>query len=213
MARLLDLLTALALVAILIIGAVLARDRLTARARTADRLVDNWAELTSSGHRVGPDDAKAVMIEFVDYECAACRNIAPAMKRVSELFSQDLAIIYRHWPLDSHPAAFPAALAAECAAEQGHFSSLHDLLLTRTAWMRTLSFLELANEAGVPDVADFGRCIEEQRFAATVAEHANAAIAFGARGTPAFLLEGVYLRQPTSEEEFIRRVSEVLERN
>jgi hypothetical protein len=26
-------------------------------------------------------------------------------------------------------------------------------------------------------------------------------------------LEGVYLRQPTSEEEFIRRVSEVLERN
>jgi protein-disulfide isomerase len=63
------------------------------------------------------------VVVYGDYECPFC---AAAEVRLRELH---LRVVFRHFPVrTSHPRAYPAAHAAEAAAEQGAFWAMHDAL-------------------------------------------------------------------------------------
>jgi protein-disulfide isomerase len=76
--------------------------------------------------------AKVTIIEFSDFECPACYQFFsatyPQLKK-DYIDTGKVTFIYRHFPLTAiHPNAFPAALASECAQEQGKFWQYHDIL-------------------------------------------------------------------------------------
>jgi protein-disulfide isomerase len=82
-------------------------------------------------HYKGNLDAQLVVIEFSDFECPFCRDHAietqPAIDE-DLVDSGDVLWVFKHLPLDSHPSARVAAVAAECAGDQGQFWEMHDLL-------------------------------------------------------------------------------------
>jgi protein-disulfide isomerase len=157
-----------------------------------DRRLENWSDLITTGHRIGSPNAKITILEFADFECPACRGFAlSTMKELRARYPDQVALVYRHWPLPYHRFARPAALASECAAEQGHFEEYHDVLFAKQDSLGLKSFLEFAKEAGVPDTFGFEECIRLQKHSLTVDADAAVPIELEAVGTPTIAVNGV----------------------
>lgn len=104
----------------------------------------------------GNPSAKVVVVEFADFQCPACRtHAADVQPRIdAELVSRgEVMWVSKHLPLKTHPYAGLAAVAAECAGEQGRYWPMHDLLFeTVESWAvvdAESKLLELAPRAGL----------------------------------------------------------------
>lgn len=84
----------------------------------------------------GNPDARVVVIEYADFQCPGCAGAYPQLNAIKEAYGDDIAFVYRHFPLTSiHPNALAAAAAAEAAGAQGKFWEMHDLLFQgQDAW-------------------------------------------------------------------------------
>lgn len=171
-----------------------------ARTRSADaappgpdapRAVAGWRALADPARAMGPRGAPVQIVEFSDFQCPYCATAANRLRALQERYPGRIAVTYRHFPLrDIHPHAAAAALASECAGEQGRFREYHDLLFARQDSIGRTPWEALAAEAGVPDGAGFRRCVDEQRYRARVDEDVRAANRLDVRATPTFVVEG-----------------------
>lgn len=75
--------------------------------------------------------AKVVMLEYSDFECPYCQNHHSSMVSAMQEYGDDIAWVYRHFPLSFHPEAEPASLASECAGVQGKFWEFSDEMFNR----------------------------------------------------------------------------------
>ena len=82
----------------------------------------------------GEKNAKVTLIEFADYQCPFCaRFYRETFPQIQEnyIFTGKVKFFFLNFPLErSHPQAFKAAVAANCAGEQGKFWAMHDRLFT-----------------------------------------------------------------------------------
>jgi protein-disulfide isomerase len=85
--------------------------------------VDLSIDLPTGGRR-GAASAQVVLIEFSDYQCPFCARYADSTYgQIDHAFVATGRIQYafHNYPLESHADALPAAVAAECAGEQGKY--------------------------------------------------------------------------------------------
>lgn len=151
-------------------------------------------EVTDKDHIRGNPNAKVTIIEFSDFECPFCGRFAPTVKQALDEYSDDVRLVYKHFPLDSiHPQARPAAEASECAAEQGKFWEFHDALFENQTSLSANYYPQLAGELGI-DTGKFNDCLTSGRFAQKVEDDYQLGLSVGARGTPYSLVNG----QPVS---------------
>ena len=87
----------------------------------------------SDGQIEGNPNAKAVIVEFSDFQCPFCKRWTDQnITRVRGELGDQVAFVFLHFPITQiHPNAGNAALASQCAAEQGKFWPMHDLLFSR----------------------------------------------------------------------------------
>lgn len=90
-------------------------------------------------HVRGKSDAKVTLVEYGDFQCGPCKSHEATVHRLYEAFKNDLAIIFRNYPVaNSHPNARAAAATAEAAGLQGKFWEMHDLIYEhQDAWSST----------------------------------------------------------------------------
>jgi len=88
------------------------------------------SENGSIGDRVyGNKDAKVVLFEYGDFQCPSCGAAFPKIKTIKETYKDQIAFVFRNFPLTSiHPNALAASSAAEAAGQQGKFWEMHDAL-------------------------------------------------------------------------------------
>jgi protein-disulfide isomerase len=68
---------------------------------------------------LGPADAPVTIIEFADFECPFCARAFSSLETmVHTTYKDKVRVIYKNYPLNSHPWAIRAALGAECARLQ-----------------------------------------------------------------------------------------------
>jgi protein-disulfide isomerase len=120
---------ALGLAAILGLGAL---GYLTTRPKVTATTIDpNLPALKAEGYVLGSANAPLEVIEFADFECPACGNFAvitePDVR--NRIVNAGLAS-YRFFdfPLPMHKNTMAASNAAACAADQGKFWEMHDML-------------------------------------------------------------------------------------
>lgn len=178
-----------------------------------DTPVDGWSEVVAAGHRVGPALAKATLVVFTDLECPACRNFHNVtLPAVRAKHGSDLAVVYRHWPLQYHRQAYPAARAAECAGMQGRFEPFLDAVFAQQDSLGAKPMSAFALEAGVTDASAFEACTAAPDSLPRIASDIAAIMEIGGRGTPAVLFEGMHLGQVPDAKELSRRIDRVLRR-
>jgi protein-disulfide isomerase len=169
--------------------------------------VADWDSLLTSGHWKGLRDAPVVILTYSDFECPACRAfVLTTLDTIQRKYGDSLAVVFRHWPLDYHRFAMPAARAAECAAVQGRFWEFHDLVYLKQDSLGLKQFSEFASEAGVADTSAYRECVEAQSPLPQVQIDAASARQVGGRGTPTVLVNGRRFPRPPTASEIIRLV-------
>jgi protein-disulfide isomerase len=134
-------------------------------------------------------------VEYSDFQCPACRAVAPAVAELVENFGEQFVLEYRHFPLRQiHPNAQMAAQAAEAAAMQGKFWEMHDLMFEKqTEWSQSFNperfFRGYAEDLGM-NVDRFRFDLESDEVKNRVNADADEAAALGIPGTPGFVYNG-----------------------
>lgn len=141
----------------------------------------------------GDDDAPVTLIEFSDFQCPFCgRFYSQTLDQIQEQYvdTGKVKFVYKHFPLDSiHPQATPAALAAECANEQGKFWEYHDLIFDNQQALGDASYKQWAAQLSL-DEGQFNECYDSQKYLEDVQSDLQQGSSAGIRGTPGFLLNG-----------------------
>jgi protein-disulfide isomerase len=105
------------------------------------------------------------------------------MQQIMEQYSDSVRWVFRHFPLSFHPEATPAAIAAECAAEQGKFWEYADELFANQATLGSELYVTLAQDLNL-NLTDFNDCVANKDYADKVEAQAAAGGAAGVSGTP-----------------------------
>lgn len=151
--------------------------------------VEAWQSFRGGGSRIGPADAPVTIIEFSDFQCEFCKVHAERLNRLRQVYRGEIAILFRHYPVtERHPHAYNAALAAECAGEQGRFEAYRDVLFRNQARIGKTGWSEFASQAAVPDLEDFVSCVSERRHARRIAADMKAGEKLGVPATPTILI-------------------------
>ncbi|PIT92884.1 MAG: disulfide bond formation protein DsbA [Candidatus Harrisonbacteria bacterium CG10_big_fil_rev_8_21_14_0_10_42_17] len=135
-------------------------------------------------HILGNPNAPVKVIEYSDLECPYCATLHPTLEEIVRTYGNDVAWVYRHFPLSIHPGAQPKAEASECVAELGGNQAFWDFISELFVNQRTNESLDvIATRVGV-DKKAFNECVTSGRHANLVQEDYDNAVATGGRGTP-----------------------------
>lgn len=144
----------------------------------------------------GSTTASAVLVEFSDFECPYCARAQNVLKDFVNAHAEELALVYKHFPLNEiHPQAIPAARAAWAAQQQGRFWDYHDALFARQSSLEAGIYTEIAAELGL-DVEQFERDRASDASEAAVMQERQLAERLGLPGTPFLALNGEVIELP-----------------
>jgi len=158
---------------------------------------------------LGDKNAPVEIIEFSDYQCPFCRKFwtetLPSIK-AEYIDTGKVKFVYRDFPLTSiHPAAEPAAEAANCVREKGGdeaYFKMHDKIFQEgnildggdpitgpvrgTAQFGATELKKWAQEIGY----DIGSCLDSGKYKSEVQKDLSDATSAGGQGTPYFVING-----------------------
>jgi protein-disulfide isomerase len=149
----------------------------------------------------GSPAAPITMYEIADFQCPACRTFwretLPVLER-EYIATGRVRLVFINLPLESiHPNALPAHEVAMCAARQGRFWPVHDLLFKHQgSWARAPEplpiLLALADSAGAAQDT-LAACIRTGATRGLIQAEALGVQQAGIRSTPSFLVEGALI--------------------
>ncbi len=175
-------------------------------------------------HVYGNKESKVILVEYGDFQCPGCGAAHPTLKALSEKYENELAFVFRNFPLTTiHPNARAAAAAVEAAGINGKYWEMHNLVFERqSTWSdasaseRADLFKQFAVDAGV-NVEAYEKTLTDE--SARINRKINFDLALGrkigANSTPTILLNGEMLEQADfgSEEALEKKLLEAFEKN
>ncbi len=158
---------------------------------------------------VGKTDAAVTIVEISDFQCPFCSKVGPTLKKLKEQYPNDVRILWANNALSFHNRAKPAASASLAAHRQGKFWEMHDKLFANQRALTDDNFKKWAKELGL-DAGRFESDLKDPALAKQVDAEQAAANALGARGTPAFFVNGKLLSGAQPFPAFKTAVDEAL---
>ncbi len=144
----------------------------------------------------GPDDALVTIVEISDFECPFCGRVEPTIKQVQDKYGKDVRVVWMNNPLPFHKNAKGAANAAlEAHSQKGNkgFWAMHEKMFANQKALTTDNLQSWAKEQGL-NVSKFKKALADDKYGKTIQEQQALAASLGARGTPAFFINGRNLR-------------------
>lgn len=164
-------------------------------------------------------NAKAVItiVEYTDFQCPYCALGKEAIDEILVKYSGKVKLVVKHTPLDSHPAALPAALYFEALARQSPEKAwqFYDLLFAEQSVLKE-------GEAGLSRVIDRLGLSEQERRQLEKDRHSRGVIAaveadlqeaesFGIDGVPVVMVNDVLLEGCYPAEVFCQVMEPMLD--
>jgi len=149
-----------------------------------------YENINSPRPYLGQAEAIVLVEEFSDFQCPACKSAQDSLKNVVAKYGDRIRFEYKHFPLTTiHPQAFRAALASECANDQGKFWEYHDTLFSNQPNFSRAELLAYAESLGL-EINSFTACLDARAkndlVRADMAEASSRRIS----GTPTFFVNG-----------------------
>ena len=171
----------------------------------------SYAVPTDERPSAGPADALVTIVEFSDFQCPFCKKAAATMDEVKKAFSEDVRLVFRNQPLPFHNNARGAAEAALAAGKQGKFWEMHDHLFANSNALDAAKLPEYAKAIGL-DVEKFNADMKSSEIKELIDQDIELANKFGARGTPAFFINGRFIAGAQEKEKFEALIREEKEK-
>jgi protein-disulfide isomerase len=167
-------------------------------------LLDTYS---GGGHDRGAENPAVTLIEYGDFGCPTCAIFHTFLDELMRRMPDELAIEFHNYPIPVSTNSIQAAIAAEAAAEQGHYWEMHDTLYnTQPQWTSRADavefFTSMAGQIGLDTtkfVADMARPDVQNRVISDRAQGEGLQIS----GTPSFFINGRRLNAlPSTVDEF-----------
>ncbi len=146
----------------------------------------------------GNPNASITIVEFSDFQCPFCAKFhettLPQLEQ-NYISTGKVNFVYRDFPIQSiHPNAAPAALASECADDQGKFWEMHDMIFENQQIWKDLPiiqsvalFKQYASELEI-DSDEFASCMDSGKYLDEIRKDLDDGRAYGVSGTPGFFI-------------------------
>ena len=139
----------------------------------------------------GRADAPVTILEYGDFECPYCAMARPVLEGLVNEYSEDIRLVYRHFPITTtHPHARIAAESAEAAGAQGKFWEMHDMLFTHQDRLEFEDLRRYAQAVGL-DLRRFDQEMQNRVYEDEVRRDYRRGIQDGVNGTPSIFINGL----------------------
>ena len=180
-------------------------------------LGDRVIALDAAGYARGNAKASVWIVEFADFGCGYCEKFwRETLPVLDSLYVNRGRAYWKFVPftIGMFPNSGAAALGSICAAEQGKFFAMHDILYDRRKeWMKsTDARAQVARYATTVklDAGRFAACVRSPRAAQQLAMNNALAQTLRIRGTPTFFINGETIPGALPTDVFVRGLNAVL---
>jgi protein-disulfide isomerase len=139
---------------------------------------------------LGSKAAPITIVEYTDYQCPYCQRFhvtAFAELKKAYIDTGKVRFFSKDMPLDFHPNAMRAAMAARCAGEQGKFWELRDTMGANPNSLDLEHIVGFAADLKM-DTNALRACIDSGKYKERVQNDVLEAMKIGANGTPTFVI-------------------------
>ena len=141
-----------------------------------------------TGYLRGNKKASVILLEYSDYQCPFCSRVQGTIRKLLDKYQDRVAFGYRHFPLAFHKEADEAAIASECAREQGKFEEIHRILYSRQKAQDKEQLKLYAREIKVKYPVKFDECLDNEKYRGLVDQDMKDGSNLGITGTPGFFV-------------------------
>jgi len=145
---------------------------------------------------LGKLSAPITIVEFGDFQCDRCARFAKYTEpQLNQTYIQTgkVNLVFKYFPIYG-PDSTPAAMAAQCANDQGKFWNYYDTLFKNQGpanfgWASKDNLKKFASQTSGIDMQKFNSCFDTQRYLSFVQKDFAFATSLGLQGTPTFVIE------------------------
>lgn len=159
----------------------------------------------SSLEYAGSASATITIIEFVDFECPACRQFYPEFQKVKQKLGDRLRYAYRMFPLPIHQHSFDSAVAAVCAKQQGMFYQYADALMEEEGLERT-DLIRRAAELRL-NMDQYTACLNDKAAKDEVRKDLEDGDALGVNSTPTIFINDTMIQGLPNADQLMDLIS------
>jgi protein-disulfide isomerase len=154
------------------------------------KLLDDPVSIPTAGSPVqGPPNAPITLVEFSDFQCPFCVKAVHQLEAVMKAYPNQVKLIFKQFPLESHPQASISAAAALAAHQQGKFWPMHDALFANRTRLSRQTILELATGLAL-DMKRFTADLDSPETKKAVARDVADGDKSGVEATPTIFIDG-----------------------
>jgi protein-disulfide isomerase len=158
--------------------------------RSSGKLLDDPVAIPIGGAPFsGPENAPITVVEFSDFQCPYCAQAVPQIEALQKLYPLQMKLVFKQFPLETHPHADIAAAAAVAAQKQGKFWQMHDSLFANRDDLSRANIMALAQKNGL-DVKRFEEDMDSTAVRETVVRDTKDGDRAGVEGTPTIFING-----------------------
>jgi protein-disulfide isomerase len=172
-------------------------------------------------YRAGSDEAKAVLVEFADFQCPACQDASQVVRMLKDEYGDRILVVFKNYPLDStcnpsmqrklHEFACDAAVLARCAGQIGKFWEFHNLAFDNQDDINKTNLDKWATSVGLsPD--QIKECRESKDILAKIRDDIALGNKVGVQGTPTIFINGSQVMGGRSYPALKAQIDKVLSR-
>lgn len=160
--------------------------------------------IVDGNYLAASDSAKLTLVEFGDYECPACEQYHPVVKKILIMYPGKINFVFRNFPLTQHKNAQISAQAAEAAGLQNKYWQMHDKIFESSSEWNTSSdaksvFIGYAENLGL-NVEQFKNDIDSSKVKDEIQSDMTDGNLVKLNATPTYYLNGVKLDSlPTTD--------------
>ncbi len=133
----------------------------------------------------GNPKGKITVVEFFDYQCSHCINMAPVMSNIIK-DNPNVRVVFKEFPIRGPVSEF-ASRAALAANKQGKYFTFSHALLTAPQPLTENAILEIAQQSGL-NIEKLKKEMDNNQVQEQLKNNIKLAESLQLTGTPAFFI-------------------------
>lgn len=125
------------------------------------------------------------VVQFSDFECSHCFNVEPEVAKLLKEYGDQVQFQFKHFPMPYHRKAFRAAVASECARDQGMFNEYKEIVFMNQNVFEIEDLKRYALELGL-DAGTFNKCLSDEKKDSLINKNIRCGLELGVEITPSF---------------------------
>ena len=165
--------------------------------------------------KIGSDDAKVKIVEFSDFaNTSDAKFFKEVVSQIIKDYGDKVQFSFKNYFMPSSTQSLSAALASECANEQGKFFAYAEKLYsTQKIWgkMKDITGIlkSYATQLGLKS-ADFNQCLDSKKYQDKLMQSSNEGQSFGINETPFIFIGSDAKTSVASYDEIKQNIEEQL---